>query len=100
MKANQTDRYVSYRNIDCAGNAKTLMIMLRKHIDDPQKSNVFWERCREQLAQAVNPQGNHGRHVDELFLIHPYINNRYEIFETCEDPQALTLLDQIERECC
>ncbi len=41
-----------------------------------------------------------GRHSDELFLIHTYINNLFEFFEEVEDEVALTLLDQIERECC
>lgn len=100
MKQNQTDRYVTYKNIDCAGNAKTMMAMLLKHIDDPHKSNAFWEKFREKLKQIDSPQENHGRHIDELFLIHTYINNLYEIFETYEDTEALALLDKIERECC
>jgi len=100
MKENQTDRYVTYKNIDCAGNAKSLMAMLLKHIDDPQKSNAFWEKFREKLEQIDKPQENHGRQIDELFLIHTYINNLYEIFEAYDDTAALALLDQIERECC
>ncbi|WP_432823968.1 N(2)-fixation sustaining protein CowN [Trichloromonas sp.] len=94
------DRYVSYHNIDCEGNSKQLMTMLRRHIDDPDRTNAFWEKFKEKLAQVGKPQENNGRCIDELFLIHTYINNLYEIFEEYEDAEALTLLDQIERECC
>lgn len=98
--SNQPDRYVSYRDIDCAGNSKQLMEMLLRHLDDPEKSNPFWEKFKQKLAQAGQPQPIHGRCLDELFLIHTYINNLYEIFEQYLDTEALTLLEKIERECC
>ena len=95
-----SDRYVSYKNIDCAGNSKKIMLMLRRHIDDPEKSNPFWEKFKGMLALVDHPLEGSGRRIDELFLIHTYINNLYEIFEEYEDCVALSLLDQIERECC
>jgi len=95
-----SDRYVSYKNIDCEGNSKQLMQMLRKHIDDPAKSNPFWEKFKTLLEKIGKPAENNGRSIDEIFLIHTYINNLYEIFEEYEDNKALKLLDQIERECC
>ena len=100
MKTAETDRYVSFKNIDCEGNSKRLMAMLRRHIDDPEKCDPFWDRFKEKLARAGNPEGNGGRVLDELFLIHTCINNLYEIFETYDDAEALALLEQIERECC
>ena len=100
MKSCSTDRYVTYKNIDCAGNSKKLMAMLRRHIDDPAKTNAFWENFKEKLAQVGKPQQNNGRCIDELFLIHTYINNLFEIFEEYDDAEALALLDRIERECC
>jgi len=96
----KTDRYVTYKNIDCDGNAKRLMAMLRRHLDDPEKSNAFWEQFKEKLDRIGSPQGNGGRCLDELFLIHTYINNLYEIFEEYDDAAALALLERIERECC
>jgi N(2)-fixation sustaining protein CowN len=98
--SSQPDRYVSYRDIDCAGNSQRLMEMLLRHLDDPEKTNPFWEKFKEKLARAGQPQPNHGRCLDELFLIHTYINNLYELFEQYLDPEALALLDPIERECC
>ena len=96
----ETDRYVTYSNIDCSGNSKKLMAMLRNHIDDPTKTNAFWDKFKGLLDQVGKPAENNGRTIDEIFLIHTYINNLYEIFEEYDDQAALTLLDQIERECC
>lgn len=92
------DRYVSFRNIDCVGNAKELMHLLRQHIDDPEKSNPFWDKFREKL-ERVDAEEDPYEH-DELFLIHTYVNNLYEIFEEQDDQAALELLARIERECC
>lgn len=100
MNSTGTDRYVSYKNIDCAGNSKKLMALLRRHIDAPQKTNAFWQQFKEKLDRVGNPQENNGRCIDELFLIHTYINNLYEIFEEYDDTEALALLEAIERECC
>ena len=95
-----SDRYLTFKDIDCAGNSKKLMVMLRCHIDNPAKSNLFWDKFKEKLGQIGKPHANHGRCIDELFLIHTYINNLYEIFEEYQDSAALALLEQIERECC
>ena len=74
--------------------------MLRRHIDDPGKSNRFWEQFKEKLARVGQPDENGGRCLDELFLIHSYINNLREIFEYHNDQPALALLEQIEEESC
>ena len=100
MPTNTTDRYVTYNNIDCAGNSKKLMTMLRMHIDNPEKTNLFWEKFKGLLDKIGKPVENSDRQIDEIFLIHTYINNLYEIFEEYEDETALNLLSQIERECC
>ena len=100
MTSTATDRYVTYKNIDCNANSKKLMELLCRHINDPEKTNIFWDKFKENLAMVDKPQENHGRCIDELFLIHTYINNLYEIFEEYEDVEALALLDKIEQECC
>jgi len=100
MATKTTDRYVTYANIDCEGNAKHLMEMLRSYIDAPDKTNPFWEKFKEMLSKIGRPEKNSGRCFDEIFLIHTYINNLYEIFEEYKDEAALALLDRIERECC
>lgn len=90
------DRYVSFKGIECEKNTRELIAMLRHHIDQPEKSNPFWEKFKQMLAAAED--GSSGK--DYLFLIHSYINNFEEFFEEMEDQQALRLLKKIEVECC
>ncbi len=96
----KTDRYVSFIGIEGDKNSRELMLMLRRHIDDPLKSNRFWELFRLKLEQVGQVDTKGGRCLDELFLIHSYINNIRELFELYDDQPALTLLDQIETESC
>lgn len=94
------DRYVSFAGIEGDRNSRVLVEMLRRHIDDPAKSNAFWERFKEKLALVGQPDRNGGRSLDELFLIHSYINNIRDLFEEFGDQPALKLLDRIEAESC
>lgn len=95
MTDTKPDRYVTFKGIDGDGNASRLVAMLRRHIDDPAKSNPFWEKFKDKLAEA-----NGGRVLDELLLVHSYINNISELFEEHDDHEALALLRQVETESC
>lgn len=97
---NKPDRYVSFAGIDGDKNSRELVVLLRQHIDQPGKSNPFWEKFKEKLSRVGQPEQNGGRSLDELFLIHSYINNIRELFEEHDDLPALTLLEQIEKESC
>jgi N(2)-fixation sustaining protein CowN len=94
------DRYVSFVGIEGDRNSRELMVMVRRHIDEPHKSNRFWELFKEKLDRVGKPDENSGRCLDELFLIHAYINNIRELFELYDDQAALTLLERIETESC
>ena len=100
MPGRNTDRYVTFKGIDGDGNARRLVAMLRRYIDDPAHSNPFWDKFKEKLALAATGAVNHGRQLDELFLIHSYINNIRELFEEQDDRDALALLHQVEVESC
>ena len=100
QKRTETDRYVTFKGIDGDGNARRLMAMLRRHIDDPARTNLFLEKFKEKLALAESPDANHAGRLDELFLIHSYINNIYDLLEEHGDQEALTLLRRIEVESC
>jgi hypothetical protein len=99
-RENKPDRYVSFIGIEGAGNSRRLIALLRRHIDDPDKSNPFWEQFKQRLDLVGQPEGNGGRCLDELFLIHSYINNIRDLFEQFDDRTALALLEQIESESC
>lgn len=94
------DRYVSFVGIEGDKNSRELIEMLRRHIDQPFKTNRFWELFKEKLARVGQPDLNGGRSLDELFLIHSYINNIRELFEEYDDQPALALLEKIETESC
>jgi hypothetical protein len=94
------DRYVSFVGIEGDKNSRELMGMLRRHIDDPAKTNRFWDLFKEKLGRCGQPEQNSGRCLDELYLIHAYINNIRELFEEYDDRPALALLEQVETESC
>lgn len=94
------DRYISFAGIEGDKNSQELVALLSRHIDVPGKSNPFWEKFKEKLAKVGQPEQNGGRCLEELFLIHSYINNIRELFEENGDLQALALLEKIETESC
>ncbi|QWV97166.1 N(2)-fixation sustaining protein CowN [Geomonas nitrogeniifigens] len=100
QKQDNPDRYLSFVGIEGDKNSQELIALLRRHIDDPGKNNAFWEKFKEKLARVGQPDVNGGRCLDELFLVHSYINNIRELFEEYEDLEALELLEQVERESC
>jgi hypothetical protein len=94
------DRYVSFVGIEGDKNSRELMVMLRRHIDDPLKTNRFWDMFKGKLELVGKPDQNSGRCLDDLYLIHAYINNIRELFELYDDQPALMLLEKIEMENC
>jgi hypothetical protein len=94
------DRYVSFVGIEGERNSRELIAILRRHIDDPHKTSRFWEQFKEKLQCVGQPDENGGRCLDELFLIHSYMNYIRELFEQYDDRPALALLEQIETESC
>lgn len=86
------DRYVSFKNIDCAGNALRLIGHLHATVatlpDDDRLGGYF----RDKLARA------HGRQ-DTLLFIHCQIQTLRALFERQHNGDALDLLQQLEEEC-
>lgn len=96
----KADRYVTFAGIEGDKNSRELITLLRRHIDDPLKTNRYWEQFKTRLERVGLPDENAGRCLDELFLIHASINNIRELFEQYDDNAALVLLEQIEEESC
>ena len=92
--ASKTDRYVSFDGIDCDGNARLVMAAIERLLDLPGRSNAFWEYFMKKRAGGSGPK------PDDLFLIHSNINQVRELFESWDDEAAMTLLVQLEEECC
>lgn len=90
----QHDRYVSFVGLDCDGQARRLVELLRPYMEDPARSNAFWAL----FARKLDPQS--GPRHDDLFLIHAHLNILRDQLELHADHAALALLDKIEHECC
>jgi hypothetical protein len=65
-----------------------------RHLAIPGRRNEFWEYFSKKRAVGS------GQIPNDLFLIHSYINQVRELFETWDDKEALKLLSQLEDECC
>lgn len=89
-----SDRYISFKGIDCDGNARRIMACIDRHMTIPEHRNAFWDYFLKKR------DGGSGPRPDELFLIHSNINQVRELFETWADDEALGLLARLEEECC
>ena len=90
----KADRYVSFEGIDCDGNARRIMEHIERLIAEPGRNNAFWDYFMKKR------QGGSGPRPDDLFLIHSNINQIRDLFDSCGDEAATTLLIQVEEECC
>lgn len=90
----QTDRYVSFADIDCDGNARRLMDLIERNIPQAGRSGPFWPYF------MAKREPKSGTAPDDLFLIHCHINQIRELFEETGDAEAKALLVRIEEECC
>lgn len=97
LSADKTDRYVSFKGIDCEGNNEKLLAMVFRHIDDPAKNNAFWDKFRAEVAAADNI---YERKFDGLCIVCARVAIISELFEEYEDEEGLAMLEKIEHECC
>ena len=87
-----------FTEIGCTGDAQRLVAMVRRHIDNPEKSNSFWEQLKPFLDQFAEGAPTNGKRMDSLYYIHTHINNVRELFEQHGDDEALQLLKNIEED--
>lgn len=90
----KTDRYVSFEGIDCAGNARRLIELIERNLPAAGAERAFWQYFMAKRQPRSGPV------PDDLFLVHAHINQIRELFEECDDADALALLLQVEEECC
>ena len=92
----QLARYTSFSGIDFDGNMAAVLGHLRRYIDDPARTNAFWERFKQRLAKA---QSDQVPVADALLLMHSHVYYMVELFEEHEDEEALAALKKLEEEC-
>lgn len=87
----QTDRYVTFKNIDCEGKTCAVMARIEDHVaagDSP-----FWDYFRQQRELA------HDRGLDDLRVLHTYLPTLRELLEDLGDHETLDMLEDLERTC-
>jgi hypothetical protein len=94
MTTPERDRYVTFDGLNCDSNATLLIAAIHRHISTPGKAG----RWGDYFTTKFTEQQRLG--VDDLFFIGSQMNNLFEFFAACEDPEALALLYQVEQECC
>ncbi|WP_448189481.1 N(2)-fixation sustaining protein CowN [Azospirillum sp. sgz301742] len=92
----QLARYTSFASIDFEANMRVVLDHLRRYIDDPEKSNAFWERFKQRLAKA---ESDRVPVADKLLLMHSHVYYMVELFEDHDDEEALAALKKLEVEC-
>lgn len=92
--AGPSNRYISFNEIDCAGNARRVMEFIQRDIAESAEAQPFWGYFMAKRTQCSGPV------PDDLFLVHSHINQIREFFEQCDDIEALDLLLKLEEECC
>ena len=86
-----TDRYASFRNIDCAGKARLVIEHLQPLLDAGE--NPFWAYFRAQRQAA------HAKGFDDLRVLHNYLPTLRELLSEAEAHAALALLEDLEVTC-
>jgi N(2)-fixation sustaining protein CowN len=94
IDGSETDRYITFKGLDCDENARVVMDCIDKQLASPGHSNEFWDYFNKKRA------GNSVSKPDDLFLIHSNINQVRELFETWNDEESMELLIKLEEECC
>lgn len=91
--ATQPDRYVSFKGIDCDGNARRVMdILLRLRSEDADEQTLLKLFAERRAATT-------GVRCDDLLLLASFVNPVRELFERHHDHEALELLEQLEAQC-
>lgn len=97
MPEANTDRYVTFCNIDCDANAEKLMQHLKQRVAEPTDDQ---ERTKWHNYFAGKFEQQAKMNHDDLFFVGSQMNSLYAYFELIEDDDAHDLLYQIEQECC
>ena len=85
------DRYRSFKDIDCDGQASRMMARITFHTQ--AGDDRFWAYFFDRR------QARSGMRCDDLLLLASFVNQIRELLEAGGDGIALGWLDQLENEC-
>lgn len=95
------ESYVTFKNIDCFGNACAVIDNLLRLLKDPANMNPYWEKIISKIPEAYyvrNAQADSSQAL--LYLVCSNASNIMELFENLEDEEAIFALEKCEQECC
>lgn len=88
------DRYISFRDIDCDGNAERFVTALAIAMRADDRDDPFWSYLEAKL------EGRNGPRHDALYHIHCHLNPLRELLERWDEPELKAMLEALEVECC
>jgi hypothetical protein len=88
------DRYVSFRDIDCDGNAERFVTALGSAMRSGDRDDPFWSYFEAKL------EGRNGPQHDALYHIHCHLNHLRELLERWDEHELEAMLEALEVECC
>lgn len=95
------DRYITFENIDCYENAKSVLDAMYELFSlHPEAKNAFWERFEEKLPRnyATTPVDEEGR--DTLYQVCSNVFYIEELFDEYDYEKGLEFLKTAEFDCC
>ncbi|MBU0631097.1 N(2)-fixation sustaining protein CowN [bacterium] len=98
---NTKDRYITFENIDCYNDAKSVLdAMYELFTLKPESKNEFWERFEGKLPDdyANTPFDELGR--DTLYQVCSNVFYIEDLFEKYEFEKGLDFLKTTEFDCC
>ena len=94
MSQQNINRYISFEGTECEERSCQIVSYIRQYTENPSHPSPWSDYFRDKLESSP------ALGQDELFVVCSQINNVRSLFEEYEDTEALTLLEQVEEECC
>lgn len=100
-KIKADERYVTFKNIDCFGNACAVIDNLLRVLKTPENGNAYWEKFITKIPDAYYSRDSASDTTQALlYLVCSNSSNIMELFENVEDEEAINALEKCEHECC
>ena len=94
MPQNNVNRYISFEGTNCEEKSSQIIGWVKQYTEKPPRPSAWSDYFRDKLESSL------ALGQDELFIICSHMNNVRSLFEEYEDTEALTLLEQVEEDCC
>lgn len=94
----EPDRYVSFKDIDCFGNAKAVVDEVLLVLEHERYGNPFWEQFVTKIPSSYYE--NDTKDEKLLYLVCANVFYIEELFENAEHEKGEEALKRCEFDCC